>query len=52
MLAPGMLADIAVLSQDPFTVSVETLARTESVMTLLGGKIVWDAGVLRCPMRH
>jgi hypothetical protein len=46
-LAPGMLADIAVLSQDIFTVPVDALPRTESVMTLVGGKIVWDAGVLR-----
>ena len=42
-----MLADVAVLSQDIFTVPVDALPRTESVMTLVGGKIVWDAGVLR-----
>jgi len=47
VLAPGMLADIAVLSQDIFTVPVDALPRTESVLTLLGGRIVWDAGVLR-----
>jgi predicted amidohydrolase YtcJ len=46
-IAAGMLADIAVLSQDIFTVPVDALPRTESVMTLVGGKIVWDAGVLR-----
>ena len=46
-LAPGMLADIAVLSQDIFTVPVDALPRTESVLTLVGGKIAWDAGVLR-----
>ena len=45
-LAPGMLADLAVLSQDIFSVPVETLPRTTSVMTLVGGKIVHDAGVL------
>ena len=46
-LAPGMLADIAVLSQDIFTVPVEVLSRTESVLTLVGGRVAWDAGVLR-----
>ena len=46
-LAPGMLADIAVLSQDIFTISVDALPRTESVLTLVGGKVAWDAGVLR-----
>ena len=45
-LAPGMLADLAVLSQDIFSVPVETLPRTTSVLTLLGGKIVHDAGLL------
>jgi len=46
-LAPGMLADIAVLSQDIFTVPVEALPRTESVLTLVGGRVAWDAGVVR-----
>jgi predicted amidohydrolase YtcJ len=46
-LAPGMLADIAVLSQDIFTVPVEALPRTESVLTLVGGRVVWDARVVR-----
>ena len=42
-----MLADIAVLSQDIFTVPVEALPRTESVLTLVGGRVVWDARVVR-----
>ena len=46
-LAAGMLADIAVLSQDIFAVSVDELPRTESVLTLVGGRVVWDAGVMR-----
>ena len=46
-LAPGMLADIAVLSQDIFTVPVDALPRTESVLTIVGGTVVWDAGTLR-----
>ena len=42
-----MLADVAVLSQDIFTVPVEALPRTESVLTLVGGRVAWDAGVVR-----
>jgi predicted amidohydrolase YtcJ len=43
-LASGMLADIAVLSQDIFTVPVEALPATTSVMTMIGGKVAYDAG--------
>jgi predicted amidohydrolase YtcJ len=45
-LAPGMLADIAVLSQDIFTVPADALPATVSVLTLVGGKVAFDAGVL------
>ncbi len=41
-LAPGMLADLAVLSQDVFTVPPPELPKTESVLTMIGGKIVWE----------
>ena len=41
-LAPGMLADLAVLSQDIFKVPVDTLPRTVSVLTILGGRIVHE----------
>jgi predicted amidohydrolase YtcJ len=44
-LAPGKLADIAVLSQDIFSVPAPDLPKTTSVLTLVGGKIVYDAGV-------
>jgi predicted amidohydrolase YtcJ len=40
-LAKGKLADLAVLSQDIFTVSVDKLPSTESVVTFIGGKIVY-----------
>ncbi len=46
-LAPGMLADLAVLSQDIFTVPLGELPKTESVLTLVGGKAVYDAGVVQ-----
>jgi len=46
-LAPGMLADLAILSQDIFTVPLGELPKTESVLTLVGGKAVYDAGVVQ-----
>jgi hypothetical protein len=45
-IAAGKLADIAVLSQDIFTVPVDALPATESILTLVGGKTVYDAQAL------
>jgi predicted amidohydrolase YtcJ len=45
-LEPGKLADLAVLSRDIFTVAPSEIPGTESVLTLVGGKVVHDAGVL------
>ncbi len=45
-LSIGKLADIAVLSQDIFSVPVEALPATESILTLVGGNIVYDAKML------
>jgi predicted amidohydrolase YtcJ len=39
-LAKGKLADLAVLSQDIFTISKEQLPATKSVLTMIDGKIV------------
>ena len=41
-IAPGKLADLAVLSQDVFTVPMDELPKTSSVMTIVGGRIVWS----------
>jgi predicted amidohydrolase YtcJ len=41
-LESGKLADLAVLSQDIFTVDASDLLKTESVLTMVGGKIVYD----------
>ena len=41
-LRPGMLADIAVLSQDIFTVVPEALPATTSVLTMVGGQVLLD----------
>jgi predicted amidohydrolase YtcJ len=41
-IEPGMAADLAVLSQDVFTVALEELPKTRSEFTVVGGKIVWE----------
>ncbi len=41
-IAPGMLADLAVLSQDIFAVPPPELPATTSVMTIVGGTVVWE----------
>lgn len=46
-ITKGKLADIAVLSQDIFTVSVDALPATHSILTIVGGKIVYDANQLK-----
>lgn len=45
-IKPGYLADLAVLSQDIFTVPPPAVPGTVSLLTLVGGETVWDAGVL------
>ncbi len=44
-IAPGKLADLAVLSQDIFKVAPEALPATTSVLTIVDGKIAHDANV-------
>ena len=45
-LEPGKLADLAVLSQDIFRMPAQDLPKTESVLTIVGGKIVYDAKIV------
>lgn len=45
-LTKGKFADLAVLSQDIFTAPIPELPKTQSLLTIVGGKIVYDAGVL------
>jgi predicted amidohydrolase YtcJ len=40
-LAPGQLADLAVLSGDYFSIPEEEIKHLESVLTIVGGKIVY-----------
>ncbi len=42
-IAPGQLADLAVLSADYFTISEEEIKGIESVLTIVGGKVVYGA---------
>jgi predicted amidohydrolase YtcJ len=43
----GKLADLVVLSQDIFVAPAPELPKTNSVLTVIGGKIVYDSSVLK-----
>jgi predicted amidohydrolase YtcJ len=43
-LEPGKFADLAVLSKDYMTVPVDQIGGIESLLTMVGGKIVYAAG--------
>jgi predicted amidohydrolase YtcJ len=43
-IAPGQLADLAVLTADYFSVPEEEIKRLESVLTVVDGRIVYAAG--------
>jgi predicted amidohydrolase YtcJ len=43
-LEPGKLADLAVLTKDYMTVPAEQVGGIESLLTMVGGKIVYAAG--------
>jgi len=42
-LAPGMLADFVVLSRDVFTAPADQVPDIRSVLTIIGGKVAFDA---------
>ena len=46
-LAPGKLADFVLLSDDPFAVAPETLESLHAVLTVVGGRIVFDLAAPR-----
>jgi predicted amidohydrolase YtcJ len=46
-LTVGKVADLAVLSQNIFEIPVAELPETKSVLTMVNGKIVYDAQVLK-----
>jgi len=43
-LEPGKLADLAVLSADYLTVPMNEIGKTKSLLTLVGGKVVYASG--------
>ena len=43
----GKLADVVVLNDDYYSVPDESLKKLGSILTIVGGRIVHDAGVLR-----
>ena len=43
-LTPGKYADIVVLTKDILTVPDEEIPEVEVAMTIVGGKVVWNAG--------
>src|SRR5213075_1989989 len=42
-ITPGQLADITVLSADYFSIPEEQIKQLESVLTIVGGKVVYAA---------
>ena len=46
-ISNGKLADLVVLSQDIFSAPVPELPKTSSVLTIVSGKVVYDARVLK-----
>ena len=45
-LAPGSHADLIVVDRDPLTCPLADLPGTRVLRTVLGGRVLWDAGVL------
>ena len=43
VLAPGRLADLSVFSADLMTASFPDIAKAHAVMTIVGGKVVYQA---------
>jgi predicted amidohydrolase YtcJ len=42
MIAPGMLADLAVLSADPFKIDPSALHTVRADMTMIEGRVIWE----------
>jgi predicted amidohydrolase YtcJ len=43
-LAPGKLADMAILERDPHTAASADLRRLRVETTIVGGEVVWERG--------
>ena len=42
-ITPGKLADLVLLSDDPAAVEAEAISEIRVLMTMVGGKVVWEA---------
>ena len=45
MIRPGMLADLVLVSRNPMDATPEELAGIETALTMIGGKVVLEAGL-------
>ena len=48
-LAPGLTADLAVLSQDVLTVPTSRLPATTSLLTIVDGEVIFEDAMLTSP---
>ena len=48
-LAPGFLADLAVLGQDPFEIQAEELKDVQVLWTVVGGEVVYGPAGASAP---
>ena len=51
MLRPGYLADVVVLSRDIFTCPAQRDPQTRPVLTMVGGRIVFNNGMMDVPVK-
>jgi predicted amidohydrolase YtcJ len=51
-LEPGKLADLAVLDGDYVTVPVDDIPQIQSQLTMVGGRIVYAAGLFAAGEQH
>jgi hypothetical protein len=51
-LEPGKLADLAVLTKDYMTVPVNEIGGIESLLTMVGGKVVYATGPFKAMEQH
>ena len=46
-IAPGMLADLVILSADIFSIDPRAIKDVRAVTTIVGGRVVWDSSTAR-----
>ena len=49
MLAPGMLADMVLVDRDLTAVPPETIRDAKVLLTIVGGRVVYEAGEALAP---